>query len=326
MFVKAASSAMPIKISVLMSAFNAEAYLRGSVNSILNQTFGDFEFIIIDDGSTDNTPEILASYTDSRVIIAGNKTNVGLTRSLDRAIGMAKGEYIARMDADDISLPTRLQKEVDFLDRNTSIGLLGTSWIVIDEHGNESDTARVYNGPEAVHCMCHGSVMIRKECLERARGYRPLFKYSHDYDLWLRLREICGVANLSEPLYKLRIHSGSISVTKKMEQDLFAALAVVSADERRETGRDRLSVADVEGSSKIINEWLALAGIKRRKALAHLYSTWSEAFFRMGEYRCACGHVMQSLRTYPLNSLGIIIIQKLVYHFVRVALARQGRT
>jgi len=114
------------KISVIMSVYNGEKYLREAIESILNQTFRDFEFIIINDGSTDKTSEILSSYNDPRIVIINNKRNIGLTKSLNKGLKMVKGEYIARQDADDVSLPERLERMVNFLDMNRDVGLLGS--------------------------------------------------------------------------------------------------------------------------------------------------------------------------------------------------------
>lgn len=123
------------KISVVMSVYNGERYLGEAVESIFNQTFSDFEFIIINDGSTDRTPEILTEIDDPRAKVI-NQPNRGLTASLNRAIRLAKGEYIARMDADDISEPTRLERQVEVLDRDPDVVLVACWYEVIDEKGN----------------------------------------------------------------------------------------------------------------------------------------------------------------------------------------------
>jgi len=122
------------KISVIMSVYNGEKHLPRAIDSVLEQTFEDFEFIIVNDGSTDNTPKILGSYSDKRIYVI-NQENMGLTRSLNEAIELPRGAYIARMDADDISLPDRLLYQVDFLDGNEDVCLLSSSYYVIDESG-----------------------------------------------------------------------------------------------------------------------------------------------------------------------------------------------
>jgi len=114
------------KVTVLMPVYNGEKYLNEAIDSILGQTFKDFKFLIINDGSTDGTADILKSYKDSRIKVTNNEKNIGLTKSLNKGLKMAKSEYIARMDADDISLPTRLQKQVEFMDSHPKVGVCGT--------------------------------------------------------------------------------------------------------------------------------------------------------------------------------------------------------
>jgi len=288
-----------MKISVLMSVFNSEEYLQTAIDSILSQNFNNFEFIIVNDGSTDNTAKILASYNDPRIRIINNELNIGLTKSLIRGLKIATGQYIARMDADDISLPTRLEKQIDVLENNLNIGLLGTSWFSIDTCGQKLNLSRVYSGPESVHFMCHGSVMIRKDYFDSVGGYRSIFKYAQDYDLWLRLREVSNVVNIVEPLYMLRVHSKSVSTTKSYEQDLYAALAIELADERKKCGRDRLWNATQEETLEIQDQQLNQEMSKQRKALTHLYATWGQAAFRLGEYRRAYRYVKQAVQAYP---------------------------
>ncbi|MHA1713815.1 MAG: glycosyltransferase, partial [Candidatus Ranarchaeia archaeon] len=132
----------PPKVSVIMSVYNAEKHVKKAIDSILSQTFRDFEFIIINDGSTDRTSEILKSYADPRLIVV-NQANRGVTQSLNKAIGMARGQYIARMDADDISLPQRLEMQVEFLEEHPEVGLVGTSVITIDEEGKTIKESRL---------------------------------------------------------------------------------------------------------------------------------------------------------------------------------------
>ena len=128
------------KISVVMAVYNGERHLREAIDSILNQTFADFEFVIIDDASTDRSGRILQEYAgkDKRIVIIGNETNMGLSKSLNKGIRLTKGEYIARMDADDISFPDRFEKQVKFLDDHNDIGILGTHYLQMDIGGKDS--------------------------------------------------------------------------------------------------------------------------------------------------------------------------------------------
>ena len=214
------------KVTVLMSVYNGETHLRDSVDSILDQTYEDFEFLILNNASTDRTKEILELYDDPRIRLIDNDKNIGLIRSLNRGLGLAKGEYIARMDADDISLPTRLEKQVDFLDSHDSIGVLGIRSWIIDESG---DTLIRANHP-IVHneilakilldnCFVHSSVMFRKKLIDTYGNYNNNAVLGEDYDLFLRLSRVTQMANMAEPLHKWRKNiSTGMSVVNRQEQ------------------------------------------------------------------------------------------------------------
>ncbi|HGF9542707.1 TPA: glycosyltransferase family 2 protein, partial [Acinetobacter baumannii] len=123
-------------VSVVLPAYNAELYLKEAIDSVLSQTFTDFELIILNDGSIDRTEEIILSYNDSRIVYVKNEKNLGLIGTLNKGINLAKGKYIARMDADDICLPERFKKQVDFLEKNNEIDLIGTNAIKINNNGD----------------------------------------------------------------------------------------------------------------------------------------------------------------------------------------------
>lgn len=237
-----------IVVSVLMPVFNGEKYLAEAIESILNQTYSDFEFIIINDGSTDSTAEILERYRqrDRRIKIY-NQSNQGLVASLNRGINLAQGVYIARMDADDISLPVRLQLQVDYLKKYPDIGLAGTGCFIIDAQGKSLDTVSVTFEPHTLKTLInetnqftHGSVVFRKSCTDQVGPYRESFRYAQDYDLWLRIADRFGLGNIPEPLYKWRLTFDSISVKKITEQKNYAIFAQELAIERKRCGSDRL--------------------------------------------------------------------------------------
>ncbi len=289
------------KVTVLMSIYNGEKYLHQAINSILNQTFKDFEFLIINDGSTDGTAEILQSYNDFRIRIINNEKNIGLTKSLNKGLKLAKGDYIARMDADDISLPERFERQVEFLNKNKKMGLVGTFWYTIDENGQEIDISKPTNSIYAVHFMCHGTSMIRKRCLDKIGFYREVFEFAQDYDLWLRIADKYEIKNIKEPLYKLRIRDDSISLKKKTQQNLYASLAIKMAKERKKYGRDRLSIATEYEANKIRDQRLKASGIKKRKLLSYNYSIWSKAAFVSGEDEKSFYCAINAFTWYPLN-------------------------
>lgn len=212
------------RVSVLMPVYNGERFLREAVESILNQTFTDFEFIIVDDGSTDGTKAILDSYTDPRIVRLEHSTNQGLVAALNRGLHAARGEYVARQDADDISDPERIEKQVCHLDRNSTIGILGTHVIHVDEQGLElprpyASSEKVYpSHPYIVHwklffeCpIAHPTVVLRRVLFERLAGYDPQFTHAEDYELWLRASMSTDISNIPEMLTKLRSHPHQVT-------------------------------------------------------------------------------------------------------------------
>ena len=212
-------------VSVLMSVHNDLQYLRESVDSILNQTFSDFEFILIDDGSTDGSGNLLKCVSDPRVKLLVNPSNIGLTASLNLGLDLARGKYLARMDADDISEPLRLQRQVEFLEAHPQIGIVGCSRHVIDEAGKTVAIAPALEDDLAIRWKClmgnpfaHPTVMIgRQLLLEHSLRYDPSFRTAQDYELWTRLLPCTEAANLSEPLLRYRLRNG-ISRASKSQQ------------------------------------------------------------------------------------------------------------
>jgi glycosyltransferase involved in cell wall biosynthesis len=228
------------KISVIMCVHNGEKYLNRAVDSILYQTFEDFEFIVIDDASTDSTNNILSKYKDNRLRIFRNTHQMGLYKSSNIGLRQAFGDYIARMDADDISLPERLEKEKKFLDENPDYALVGTCYFIIDQSDRILDKAGIHFTNEDIqkimligNCFGHGTTMFRRDCIEKVGFYNEEFKYSGDYDLWLRISERYKVCNLNEFLYKWRMHDQGISQAHHTEQDSFAEKARLYAVSRR---------------------------------------------------------------------------------------------
>jgi len=215
----------PPKVTILMSVYNGERYLREAIDSILNQTFRDFEFLIINDGSTDRTKEILDSYKDPRIRVINNEKNIGLTKSLNKGLRLAKGEYIARMDADDISLPERLSTQAIFLDAHPDIGALGSAVQIINGCGIQSSVLRFPADHGFLRwCLCfydpipHPSAMMRKKAMEQVGGYASDMMYAQDYDLWRRLSVVTRLATLPDVLLYLRKHEESLTERHLMQQ------------------------------------------------------------------------------------------------------------
>ena len=206
----------PPLVTVLMSAFNDAAHLSEAVQSILDQTFADFEFLIIDDGSTDETQDLLRSISDSRVRIVRNEKNLGLTRSLKRGVELARGCYIARIDADDTAFPWRLERQVCFMEEQPGVAILGSGCVLMDETGKsfafqrqpESDLAIRWTSLSA-NPFVHSTVMLRRQVLlKHELNYDAAYETSQDYDLWTRLLRYEKAANLPEALIRYRVRRG----------------------------------------------------------------------------------------------------------------------
>lgn len=208
-----------------MCVYNGERYLREAIESILRQTFTDFEFLIIDDGSTDASRSIVLSYDDPRIRLVVNETNIGLTKSLNKGLDLARGEYVARMDADDVSMPERLGRQVDFMDDNPGVWLLGSCSEFIDSTGttcrrNSSRLTReeLYYRLNFGNVFPHSSVMFRRREVMTIGGYDESFRRSQDYELWSRISSFGPVDMLKAVLIKWREADGNISSASRGSQ------------------------------------------------------------------------------------------------------------
>jgi len=211
------------KVSVLMPVYNAGVYLREAIESILDQTYLEFEFIIINDGSTDNSKEIILSYNDPRIKYFENKENLKLITTLNKGLEIASGKYIVRMDADDISLPNRIEKQVKFMDSNPEVALCG-SWFKAFGESNQIGKYATSNDDIRIRMLyqtqfCHPSVIIRKDILTQNK-YKFDFNFIHaeDYELFVRISEKYKVANIPEVLLKYRQHVKNVSTSFKQTQ------------------------------------------------------------------------------------------------------------
>ena len=199
------------KVTVLMPVYNAKIYLREAIDSILNQTFRDFEFLIINDASTDSSKNIILSYKDSRIRYFENKKNLGVARTLNRGLRLAKGEYIARMDADDIAIASRLEKQVDYMDKHPKIAVCGT-WLKAI-HDTKSEIWKAPAAHEEIRSLMlfydaifHPTVMIRTGIIKKYNlRYSESYLYAEDYELWVRIAKHSRLANMPEVLLHHRI-------------------------------------------------------------------------------------------------------------------------
>jgi glycosyltransferase involved in cell wall biosynthesis len=250
------------RVSVVMAVRNGAPYLEQAVNSILAQTFTDFEFVIIDDGSTDSTPEVLERYqaADHRVQVH-HQENVGLTPSLNRGCARARGVYLARMDADDVAFPERLGRQVEFLDRHPEVALVGSSVVRIDESSREikvsacpTSHAEIVRALTEYNCFTHPTVMLRKHMLVTVGGYRDAYRHAQDYDLWLRLAERYELANLADPLLYYRVYAGQVSV-RHLEQQIISVVGARAAARRRAASGKDPTPAQGHITRDLLREW-----------------------------------------------------------------------
>jgi hypothetical protein len=212
------------RLSIIMAVYNAARYLREAMDSVVSQDFRDFEFIIVDDCSTDDTPGIIASYGDPRIAYVRNECNAGQTPSLNRALGIARGQYIARIDGDDAYRPGKLRRQVDFLDANPEVCVCGTAAVKIDGEGREFGVfvppVRPHDIRFAIHHrvpVCHVSVMMRREPVMVCGGYDERYKYAADYALWSTLlTRGHRIANLPQPLMQYREFRASLGAVHKL--------------------------------------------------------------------------------------------------------------
>jgi glycosyltransferase involved in cell wall biosynthesis len=228
------------KISVIMPVRNGSGYLDAAVASIRGQSFADFEFLVIDDGSTDGTPDMLRKHAaeDSRIAIL-NSGGAGIVAALNLGIDNATGFYIARMDADDIALPDRFELQSSWLDANPEIFACGTAATLINAEGKEKQTQPGMSGGKVAlrdlldgNPFIHPTMMIRRDALVAAGLYRAGCTYAEDYDLWIRLAENGPLANLPDITLQFRMHSGQTSNLKRLAQRAATALARQAAMRR----------------------------------------------------------------------------------------------
>lgn len=226
-----AQSRMP-KVTVLMAVYNGEKHLREAIESILGQTFRDFEFLIIDDGSTDSSREIIASCADPRIRLVRNEANLGLTKSLNRGLKLAAGEYVARMDADDVSLPERLERQVKHLDEHPEVGVCGAQTQAFGD-GIRGWISHYYLDHDIIKAalligsaISHPTAVLRKAFLDKfGLGYDEAAVCTQDYDLWVRCADRFKMANLPDVLLRYRRHAGQVTIQhERLQNDIARAV------------------------------------------------------------------------------------------------------
>jgi glycosyltransferase involved in cell wall biosynthesis len=237
-------------VSILMSVHNGEKYLEQTLQSITSQTYTDFEVIIINDCSTDQTSNILGKYKDNEKFkIINNESCLGLTKSLNIGISKARGKYIARLDADDIALPERLSIQKQFLDDNKDIVCIGSASIIIDENGNKTGFKKVVSNIDTLkfrmilaNQISHPSAFFRTEIIKKIGGYNENYKYAQDFNLWSRLLKAgYKISNIEKPLILYRVHNKSISQGSKQSEAYNCAIKII-----RENISNYINITDID--------------------------------------------------------------------------------
>ena len=291
----AAPQASPA-VSVVMTVYNTERYVAEAVESVLSQTFRDFEFIVIDDGSTDRSPAILRDYAarDRRIKLV-SRPNTGIVAAANEGISMARGRYLARMDSDDVCLPRRFETQVRYLDEHPECVLVGSRVTVVDPYGSpvlESGQKLTHEeidaellGSGGGWAIVQPSAMMRTEAVRRVGAYRGRHNVSEDQDLFLRLAEVGRVANLPEPLLLYRRHYKSVMHTQWRQREQVKETIVREAYARR-----GLPMPD----GWKFDDWMPTP-------LAEQLRTWGWAALKRGNVPVARKHALGAVRAAPLS-------------------------
>jgi glycosyltransferase involved in cell wall biosynthesis len=247
-------------VSVIMPVYNAEGFIADSIRSILDQTYENWEFIIINDCSSDTSTQIIERFLDDdpRIKLIHNKENLGPAKASNIGLKHIKGEFIARLDADDVSVPSRLDRQVRFLNFHPDISLIGSGAYLIDNYGHKMHKINVISRDRIirklmthVNLFIHSSIMARTSVIEDMGGYREKFRYSYDYDLFLRLANKYNLSNVSEYLIGWRTSVTSITLQHHTLQRTYADIARGFAVERKRKKYDSYDDMDFD---ELINE------------------------------------------------------------------------
>jgi glycosyltransferase involved in cell wall biosynthesis len=295
-------------VSVVMVVCNVDRFLAESIDSILGQTFRDFEFVIVDYGSVDSTKDIVRRYAanDARVRLH-EIPHCGLGESRNAACSLARGQYLAMMDADDVALPERIQLEVDFMARHPNVGLLGGAVQWINVMGQPLYVGHVPTDDKQLrrsldlHCpFWQPTVLVRKEAFTQSGGYRDAFAPAEDYDLWLRVTEYVECANLEQVVLKYRMHPQQVSLRRKKQQTLGILAAQRSAAMRRAEQPDPFNSVEVI-TSKVLADLGVDESSQERKFVSESQA-WIRHMVLAGEIAVALDTAVELLRTNSMHT------------------------
>lgn len=287
-------------ISVVMPAYNAADHIGSAVESILDQTFEDFELVVVDDGSTDQTVSVVESYKDDRIRTIRLGGNTGIPSARNRGTEAARGQYVACHDADDRSHPERFERQVAYLDGREEVAAVGTGAVLVDEYGKRIARRHVFTTPsladlvEVCHFV-HASMLFRRSALEAVGGYDEWFATAEDYDLILRLADEFEVRNVDEPLYEVQLHGDSAYASQLKEVWLYDRLAAKKVTDPTEWARLK-AIADREGV-------LAVADHLSRREQETYHRKVGRDLLRYGQPKAAREHVQKAIefsKTDPL--------------------------
>lgn len=278
-----------------MPVYNGRRYLGEAIESVLNQSFGDFEFIIFDDGSIDGSLEIIKSFAESdNRIKYYSRENRGIVETLNECLNLAQAEFVARMDADDICMTDRFKKQVEYLIANPDIVLLGCRVIIIDEDGDEIAPMGKFFDNDALHQallrdggqhIYHPSVIYRKSLVKQVGAYSKAFPNTEDLELFLKLFSVGKLENLTTPLLKYREHLEKIGHTKRIQQQQQVADLLNKARTNDLTNIGQMSVGEKTGAQSI----------------THKYQTWAWWALKAGNKKSARKYLRKSLIASPFS-------------------------
>lgn len=287
-------------ISVVMSVHNGLSFLGAAIDSVLRQSFADFEFVIVDDGSTDGSADALDRHaaSDPRIRLL-HRNRGGLTSALNAGIAMAQGKFVARIDSDDVAEPDRLARQFEFLRSHEECLVVGSAVTLIDPDGDALGIRKYpteHDAIEARHLQGDGAVphptaMFRYEAWQAVGGYREAFPCAQDLDLWLRLGEVGRLANLEVPLLRYRLHASAVSVQRRAEQLDCARRAVQEARRRRGLADESpvlLGGAEIPSSCTTLRQWSRMA-------------------LRQGHIRTARKHAWAALKHAPWSASNLAL-------------------
>jgi glycosyltransferase involved in cell wall biosynthesis len=290
-------------ISVVMVVCNVERYLAEAIESILGQTFKEFEFVIVDFGSTDETTAIVSSWAaKDRRIKFHAIPSCRLTKARNASCSIAQGKYLAVMDADDIALGDRLALQLRFMERHPGVGIVGGGVEWITASGKSLLISRYPTEDRAIQtalleqsAIWHPTAFFRRDAFDTAGGYRPAFAQAEDYDLFLRIAERFQIANLNEIVLKYRIHPHQLSLDKRREQSLCVLAAQASALSRRNGHGDPINSLEEITSAAVAG--LGVSETTQSAIVVRYYLGWLKGVYLAGEYSAALDTAIEVLRS-----------------------------